>query len=71
MTLIEQIELYQKLKGLSNVVLAGMLGVHNAHLSRIKRGERQPGRKLLQALATIPELNMAVYRYLSTEETTK
>ncbi len=66
--LIRQIELYQKLKGLSDVALARMLDINNAYLGRIKRGLRQPGRKALQALAKIPELNMAVYKYLSTND---
>jgi len=64
------LEEYQAELGLSTEELAGRLGVCEATLSLVKSGKREPGAKLLRALArNFPdEMHDAIWLYLSGQE---
>jgi len=64
--LIEQIKAKQIELGLSESEFAKKLGISRALWFLIKKGERQPGFKFIQAIIKkFPDLQLAVYQYLA------
>ena len=54
--LIEAVKLHQQVKGLSDKAFARLIGIDNSTWSLIKSGKRNPGVKVLMAIASnIPE----------------
>lgn len=70
--LIEAIKLHQKVNGLSDKAFARLVGIDNSTWSRIKSGERNPGGKVLRAIASnIPELQLLVFQYMANSDKEK
>lgn len=67
--LIERIEKYQEDKGISDIRLTTILGVHPTTWYYIKAGKRNPGMKFLRAVEReLPELTKRnkILRFLKT-----
>ena len=46
--LVEQLRSMQREEGLSDAAFAGRLGVHRVMWSLVRRGKRQPGKRLIE-----------------------
>lgn len=67
--LIEAIKTYQKINGLSDKAFGRLVGIDNSTLSRLKNGNRNPGGKVLRAIASkIPELQILVFQYMASSD---
>lgn len=64
--LVNGIKACQERRGLSDSEFSRQLKIHPSLWSLIKRGKREPGVKVLKAIATkYPELHLAILNYLS------
>lgn len=65
-TLVEQAMRLQEMHKLSDRQFARRLGVDPSSWSRVKRGLRPPGMKILRALVKeFPGLELAAYQYIA------
>lgn len=64
----QAIRQYELKAGITTCELAEELGLHFATLYRILSGTRNPGVRVLRALATIPELRQAVNDFIGDKQ---
>lgn len=65
-TLVEALRQRQRREKLTDIALAGLLGVNHSTWSRIKSGDRRPGVKVLNAILRLyPEMSPLVSHYIA------
>ena len=67
--LLAAIREYQAKHGMSDPAFARRLGIHKSTWCRVKQGQRNPGAKVLRAIAReFPELQLLVFQYMAQGE---